>query len=151
MPGSNGRPRARASSSRSNTGKLKRLRNNSRVIVAPCNSAGTIPPGAESIEGTGRILDTEETHKAYKLMARKTPLARLARAWYVIRRKPEPWVGIEATVGGEAGVAALRQGSAEAHEHFDRTGQEILVPSTPPADDENPVPGADYYTNPSAG
>ncbi|MEV4313559.1 PPOX class F420-dependent oxidoreductase [Actinocrispum sp. NPDC049592] len=80
-----------------NTGKLKRLRNNSRVIVAPCDSAGTIPPDAQGIEGTGRILDTEETHHAYKLMARKTPLARLARAWYVIRRKPDPWVGIEVT------------------------------------------------------
>jgi PPOX class probable F420-dependent enzyme len=80
-----------------NTGKLTRLGNNSRVIVAPCNSAGTIPPGAESIEGTGRILDSDETKKAYKLMARKTPLARLARAWYVVRGKRDPWVGVEVT------------------------------------------------------
>ncbi|MEV6235298.1 PPOX class F420-dependent oxidoreductase [Lentzea sp. NPDC051838] len=78
-----------------NTGKLKRLRNNPKVIVAPCDSAGRIPAGAENLEGTARILDKQETEHAYQLMARKTPLARLARAWYVIRRKQDPWVGVE--------------------------------------------------------
>ncbi|WP_432948659.1 PPOX class F420-dependent oxidoreductase [Kribbella sp. CA-253562] len=81
----------------SNTGKLKRLRNNPRVVVAPSNSAGTVPADAERLEGTGRVLDREETTHAYRLMARKTPLARLARAWYTLRRKPDPWVGIEIT------------------------------------------------------
>lgn len=79
------------------TGKLKRLRNNSRVTVAPCDSAGVLPAGAQIIEGAGRILDEAETRKAYRLMARKTPLARLAHAWYAVRRKPDPWVGIEVT------------------------------------------------------
>ncbi|MFI5614887.1 PPOX class F420-dependent oxidoreductase [Amycolatopsis sp. NPDC051903] len=83
-----------------NTGKLKRLRNNSRVTVAPCNSAGVLSAGARTIEGAGRILDTEETKRAYRLMARKMPLARLARAWYVVRGKKEPWTGIEVTFSG---------------------------------------------------
>jgi len=80
-----------------NTGKLKRLRNDARVVVAPCNSAGSVPSGAEKLDGTGRVLDRDETMHAYRLMARKTPLARLARAWYALRRKPDPWVGIEVT------------------------------------------------------
>ncbi|MFC0439961.1 PPOX class F420-dependent oxidoreductase [Kutzneria buriramensis] len=79
------------------TGKLKRLRNNSRVTVAPCDSAGAIPAGAATIAGVGRILDADETQQAYRLMARKTPLARLVHAWYAVRRKPDPWVGVEVT------------------------------------------------------
>ncbi|WP_165956635.1 PPOX class F420-dependent oxidoreductase [Kribbella antibiotica] len=84
----------------SNTGKLKRLRNDAHVVVAPCNSVGTIPPDADSLEGAARVLDREETKHAYRLMARKNPLARLARAWYAVRRKPDPWVGIEVTFPG---------------------------------------------------
>ena len=81
-----------------NTGKLKRLRNNPKVIVAPCNSAGVSPPDVHPLDGTGRILDREETEHAYRLMARKTVLARLMKAWYTIRRTQEPWVGIEVTL-----------------------------------------------------
>jgi hypothetical protein len=54
-----------------------------------------VPAGASTIEGVGRILDVEETRRAYRLMARKTPLARVVHAWYAVRRKPDPWVGIE--------------------------------------------------------
>lgn len=79
------------------TGKLKRLRNNSRVTVAPCDSGGVLPAGAVPIEGVGRILDVEETRHAYRLMARKTPLARIIHLWFAIRRKPDPWVGVEVT------------------------------------------------------
>jgi uncharacterized protein len=79
------------------TGKLKRLRRDPRVIVAPCNSAGTVAPGAPRLEGTGRLLDPEGTRKAYRLMARKTFLARAARAFYLVRGKRDPWVGIEVT------------------------------------------------------
>ncbi|QUQ63928.1 PPOX class F420-dependent oxidoreductase [Kutzneria sp. CA-103260] len=79
------------------TGKLKRLRNNPRVTVAPCDSAGFVPADAATIEGVGGILNAEETRHAYRLMARKTPLARLVHAWYAVRRKPDPWVGVEVT------------------------------------------------------
>ncbi|MET9224260.1 PPOX class F420-dependent oxidoreductase [Lentzea sp. NPDC003310] len=79
------------------TGKLKRLRNNPRVVVAPCDNAGRIPADGRSIEGTARVLDREETERAYRLMARRTPLARLAKAWYTIRRRQDPWVGVEVT------------------------------------------------------
>ncbi|ONI78334.1 hypothetical protein BWI15_02335 [Kribbella sp. ALI-6-A] len=88
-----------------NTGKLKRLHNDARAVVAPCNSAGTVPAGAASLEGTGRVLDRAETKHAYQLMARKTPLARLARAWYALRRKPDPWIGIEVTFRDSHGSA----------------------------------------------
>lgn len=79
------------------TGKLKRLRTNARVIVAPCDSSGRIPEGAPRVEATAKVLDHEETKLAYRAMARKTVLARLARVWFALRRKPDPWIGIAVT------------------------------------------------------
>jgi hypothetical protein len=46
---------------------------------------------------TRRLLDSECTRKADRLMARKTFLARAARAFYLVRGKRDPWVGIEVT------------------------------------------------------
>ncbi len=63
--------------------------------MAPCDSGGAVPAGASTIEGVGRILDVEETRRAYRLMARKTRLARVVHAWYAVRRKPDPLMGIE--------------------------------------------------------
>jgi uncharacterized protein len=79
------------------TGKLKRLHNNTRVIVAPCDSAGRIPEGAPRLEGTAKVLDHDETKVAYRAMARKTVLARLARVWFALLRKRDPWIGIAVT------------------------------------------------------
>ena len=39
------------------SGKMKRIRNNSRVVMTPCNSRGK--PRGESVEGLGRPLDDE--------------------------------------------------------------------------------------------
>ncbi|WP_172582822.1 PPOX class F420-dependent oxidoreductase [Subtercola boreus] len=41
----------------SESGKVKRLRNNSRVELAPCNRTGKVPEGALPTEGVAEILD----------------------------------------------------------------------------------------------
>src|SRR4030088_2871880 len=53
------------------SGKVKRIRNNGRVVVAPCDSGGRIAEGAPSAEGTARILDEPGTARAHKLIACK--------------------------------------------------------------------------------
>jgi PPOX class probable F420-dependent enzyme len=79
------------------TGKLKRLRTDTRVLVAPCDSAGRVAEGAPRVEGTAKVLDHDETKVAYRAMARKTALARLARVWFALLRKRDPWIGIAVT------------------------------------------------------
>lgn len=37
------------------TGKVKRLRNDGRVILRPCSRMGAVEPGAITVEATGRI------------------------------------------------------------------------------------------------
>jgi hypothetical protein len=44
--------------------KWKRLPNNPRVRIAPCNSAGVVPPGTVPPTGTARLLNRPETTKA---------------------------------------------------------------------------------------
>ena len=62
--------------------KVKRIRNNSRVVVTVCNIRGRIAPGAPSIEGTARLLDTADTEAGRALIARKYLLSRLGN-WAV--------------------------------------------------------------------
>jgi PPOX class probable F420-dependent enzyme len=79
------------------SGKVKRIRNNGRVVVAPCDSAGRIAEGAPSAEGTARLLDEAGTRRLRKLMARRYFAVRLAD-WSARLRRRSPWVGIAVTV-----------------------------------------------------
>jgi hypothetical protein len=79
------------------SGKVKRIRNNGRVVVAPCDSAGRIAEGAPSAEGTARLLDEAGTRRVRKLMARRYFAVRLAD-WAARLRRRSPWVGIAVTV-----------------------------------------------------
>jgi PPOX class probable F420-dependent enzyme len=57
-------------------GKVKRIRANPRVIVAPCNSRGK--PLGPAVEGTARILATSEIDAAYRALAASwSPLTRI--------------------------------------------------------------------------
>ncbi|WP_455351692.1 PPOX class F420-dependent oxidoreductase [Streptomyces sp. SYSU K217416] len=49
--------------------KVKRIRNNSRVTVTPCDVRGRVPEGAPVLEGTARLLD--DTGGIRRLLARK--------------------------------------------------------------------------------
>lgn len=76
------------------TGKLKRIRNNGRVAVAPCDMRGRVAEGAPSVEGTATIADDEQTHRIEQLLVRRYPLASVAFWWDKLRRRKRPTVGI---------------------------------------------------------
>jgi PPOX class probable F420-dependent enzyme len=79
------------------SGKVKRIRNNGRVVVAPCDSQGRIAEGAPSAEGTARLLDEAGTARAHKLIARRYVAVRLADWSDRLRRRRRPWIGIAVT------------------------------------------------------
>lgn len=56
---------------RSNTWKVKRIRNNGRVTVAACDVRGRVPQGAPVREGEARLLDEAGLRRVRKLMVRK--------------------------------------------------------------------------------
>ncbi|WP_406090465.1 PPOX class F420-dependent oxidoreductase [Streptomyces sp. NBC_01013] len=56
---------------KSDSWKVKRLRNDSRVRVTVCDVRGRIAEGAPSAEGTGRLLDEQGTAGVRRVIARK--------------------------------------------------------------------------------
>ncbi|MET9092437.1 MULTISPECIES: PPOX class F420-dependent oxidoreductase [Streptomyces] len=56
---------------RSDSWKVKRLRNNTDVVVTVCDVRGRIAEDAPKAEGTARLLDADETRAVRKLLARK--------------------------------------------------------------------------------
>jgi PPOX class probable F420-dependent enzyme len=85
--------------SEADAGKVKRIRNNSRVVVTVCDIRGKIAPGAPSAEGTARLLDEVATLDARRLLARKYLLSRLGN-WVtrILRIRRPPVVGIAVTL-----------------------------------------------------
>jgi uncharacterized protein len=51
------------------TGKYKRLRNNSSVQIAPCDMRGSVK--GNWVKGEARIADEEEKIKAFKMLEKK--------------------------------------------------------------------------------
>jgi PPOX class probable F420-dependent enzyme len=64
---------------RSDMGKMKRIRNNPQVKVAPCTIRGKVT-GAEFL-ATARVLPPEEHARARQAINRKYWLARLPLVW----------------------------------------------------------------------
>ncbi|MEW1613613.1 MULTISPECIES: PPOX class F420-dependent oxidoreductase [unclassified Streptomyces] len=56
---------------RSDSWKVKRLRDNAEVAVTVCDVRGRIAEGAPSARGTARLLDADGTREVRKLLARK--------------------------------------------------------------------------------
>ncbi|CAL9582121.1 hypothetical protein SUDANB120_05071 [Streptomyces sp. enrichment culture] len=56
---------------RSDSWKVKRIRNDGRVSLAPCDVRGNVEPGAGVLEGTARILDADGLKRVRRLMSRK--------------------------------------------------------------------------------
>lgn len=56
---------------RTDTWKVKRIRNNGRVKVAPCDVRGRIAEGAPVLEGEARLLDDAGMRRVRKMMSRK--------------------------------------------------------------------------------
>src|SRR5882757_7195818 len=81
-----------------NAWKVKRIRNNSHVVVTVCGIRGKIAPGAPSAPGTARLLDETETDTVRKLVARKYVLSRTGNWLTRILHLPQrPVTGIAVT------------------------------------------------------
>ena len=78
-----------------NSGKVKRIRNNPRVRVAPCSVRGTVAPNAPSVTGTARLLDDDGTALARKRLARRYVISRVGN-WFarLLRLRRPPMIGI---------------------------------------------------------
>jgi uncharacterized protein len=78
--------------------KVKRIRNNSHVVVTVCDFRGKIAPGAPSAEGTARLLDEAGTEKGRALLARKYVLSRWGNRFArILRLRRPPVIGIVVT------------------------------------------------------
>ncbi|MET9883044.1 PPOX class F420-dependent oxidoreductase [Streptomyces sp. NPDC006430] len=55
----------------SDSWKVKRIRNNGRVTVAPCDVRGRVPEGAPVVEGEARLLDEAGLKRVRRLLSRK--------------------------------------------------------------------------------
>jgi hypothetical protein len=64
---------------RSDMGKTKRIRNNPKVMVAPCTIRGRVT--GEEFPATARILPPEEHARARQTINRKYWMARLPLVW----------------------------------------------------------------------
>ena len=81
--------------------KVKRIRNNSHVVVTVCGFRGDIAPGAPSAEGTARLLDEADTETGRRLLARKYFLSRMGN-WFakILHVRRRPLIGIAVTFSG---------------------------------------------------
>jgi PPOX class probable F420-dependent enzyme len=79
-------------------GKVKRIRNNSHVVVTVCDFRGKIAPDAPSLQGRARLLDEVDTQRARTLLAGRYLLSRMGN-WFTttlhLRRRPV--IGIAVT------------------------------------------------------
>jgi len=66
-------------------GKVKRIRNNSRVTLTPCDIRGRITPGSSPSEGTARIVFGEEARLVDRAVRRKykTAYYMVSLSWVV--------------------------------------------------------------------
>lgn len=85
---------------RDDSGKVKRIRNNGRVTVTPCDARGRTAPGAPVTEGRARLLDAEGTGAVRKLLARKYGwrFRVVDGGGALLRRGKRPHVGIAITL-----------------------------------------------------
>jgi uncharacterized protein len=78
------------------TGKAKRLRNSSRVAIAPCDMRGRVT--GDAVEGTARLQDEAETQVTLDLIRHRYGVLGRLMFWWEGRRSkdlPEsPLVGI---------------------------------------------------------
>ena len=79
-----------------NSGKVKRIRNNSRVTLQPCSVKGTPKEGSAVVEATAQVLSGADAqpirdaiHGKYSVM---TKFFKLGELWRKVRRRPEPAV-----------------------------------------------------------
>jgi len=81
----------------SDSGKVKRIRNNGTVRLAPCSMRGA--PEGDEVGGHAEVLDAAQTERARKLIAGNYGLiGRLSMLGSRLRRGADGTVGIRLTV-----------------------------------------------------
>ncbi|MFI0713427.1 PPOX class F420-dependent oxidoreductase [Streptomyces inhibens] len=86
---------------RDDSWKVKRLRNDARVSVTPCDVRGRIAEGVHTVEGTGRLLEGgAELGRVRRAMARKYGLRfrLMDGVGALLRGGKRPHVGISVTL-----------------------------------------------------
>ncbi|MEV0844827.1 PPOX class F420-dependent oxidoreductase [Streptomyces sp. NPDC049954] len=89
---------------REDSWKVRRLRRDPRVLVAPCDVRGQVAEDAPRATGTARLLTGDGLTRARKALARKYTW----QFWLtdkpasLVRRGKRPQVGIAVTLGGQA-------------------------------------------------
>jgi PPOX class probable F420-dependent enzyme len=83
------------------SGKVKRLRNNNRVLLASCDMHGRV--NGDVVEGTARLQDDAES--AISLIRRKYGLQARLLYWWNARQAGNGWVG------RQVGIAIRLDGS----------------------------------------
>ena len=81
------------------SGKVKRLRNSGRVVLAPSDIRGRVPDGAPSFEGTARIVeDPEGVARIRAAIARRYISARIGYLVNRLLRRTTDSIGIVVTL-----------------------------------------------------
>lgn len=86
---------------RDDSWKVKRLRNDGRVTVTPCDVRGRIAEGTQTVEGTGRLLEgKDELGRVRRAMAGKYGLRfrLMDSVGALVRGGKRPHVGISVTL-----------------------------------------------------
>jgi PPOX class probable F420-dependent enzyme len=83
------------------SGKIKRIRNNPRVRVAPCDMRGRLK--GEWVEATARILEGDEARHADDLLNAKYSLKRLFGFLAKLRPRPRAYLAIRLGAGEASG------------------------------------------------
>jgi PPOX class probable F420-dependent enzyme len=80
-------------------GKVRRIRNNSHVVVTVCDVRGKIAPNAPSAQGTARLLDEADTQTARTMLASRYLLSRMG-SWVtaILHLRRPPVIGIAVTL-----------------------------------------------------
>ena len=85
-----------------NSGKAKRLGNDSRVLLAPCDARGNLK--GEQVEGTATLEDATETARTAQLIEKRYGLLGKLFMWRSRRAASKPGavgqVGIRVSVAG---------------------------------------------------
>lgn len=77
--------------------KVKRIRNNAHVRVAPCTIRGRVI--GSWVDGTASIIEGEERRTADRLLDRKYFLKVIANWFRVIRPRPRAMIRIQPSIG----------------------------------------------------
>ncbi|MEU0033317.1 PPOX class F420-dependent oxidoreductase [Streptomyces sp. NPDC006333] len=76
------------------SGKVKRIRNNPRVTLAPCGMNGTVPAGAPITAGTARLLGGTGAARVRDLMRQRFLMYRLVLLTDHVLRRERPLAAI---------------------------------------------------------